>query len=332
MPDYKSQEFLFQRIKELLTPETSLVDTVAGILHISNDSAYRRIRCETPMVLDEVRDLCTHFKFSLDQLLNVQSGATLFQNVRINLENYSYEKYLSDLTKRVEQVGGFTHNNIIYLTKDVPLFHNFYFTPLIAFRYYFWMKSILCHPDFDDRKFNFNCLTPEVERLSRELAMAYNKVPSTEIWNTECINAVISQIEFYKDSGLFTSPADIIKIYESLEQTLLHLKTEVEYGAKFMPNENPDSKKQNFRFLYNRIMLGDNTVLVETDRVKTAFINYDVLNYMVTTDENFCTPRFEDIQKLIQRSTLISQTSEKQRNVFFNIMLNKVSERKRVLT
>ena len=92
MPDYQSQEFLFQRIKELLPPHASLVDTVAEILHISSDSSYRRIRGETPVVLDEARELCQHFKLSLDQILNVKSGATLFQNVRIDLKNYSYEK------------------------------------------------------------------------------------------------------------------------------------------------------------------------------------------------------------------------------------------------
>ncbi len=53
MPDYQSQEFLFQRIKELLPPHTTLVDSVAETLHISSDSAYRRIRGETPVVLDE---------------------------------------------------------------------------------------------------------------------------------------------------------------------------------------------------------------------------------------------------------------------------------------
>ena len=57
MPDYQSQEFLFQRIRELLPVHASLVDTVASILHVSNDSAYRRIRGETPLVLDEAREL-----------------------------------------------------------------------------------------------------------------------------------------------------------------------------------------------------------------------------------------------------------------------------------
>jgi hypothetical protein len=331
MSGYESQEFLFQRIKELLPPNASLADTVAEILHISSDSAYRRIRGETPVVLDEARELCQHFKLSLDQLLHVQSGSTLFQNVRIDLKNYSYEKYLADLIRQVEYVNSFEQKEIIYLTKDMPIFHNFYYKPLIAFRYFFWMKNIIQHPDFQERDFELTCVSPEIEKLSRDLVFAYNKVPSAEIWNTESINAVILQIEFYKDAGFFSSAADIKAVYESLEETFVHLKNEAEYGCKFMPDENHESKKNNFRLFYNRVILGDNTIMVSTDGIKTVFINYDVLNYMVSKDEAFCNPLYADMQQMMKKSTLISQTSEKQRNIFFNIMLNKINERKKNL-
>ena len=331
MPDYQSQEFLFQRIKELLPPHASLVDTVANIIHVSSDSAYRRIRGETPLVLDEAREICHHFKISLDQILNVQGGAVMFQNVRISTKNYSYSKYITDIIRQVEYAGSFIHKEIIYLTKDMALFHNFYYKPLIAFRYFFWMKSIVQHPDFTGKEFEFSILPDEVEKLSMELAAAYNKIPSVEIWNTECINSAISQIEFYKESGWFASASDIKTVYESLEESILHLKNQVEYGCKFMPGENPETKKFNFRFFYNRIVLGDNTVMVVTDKVKTTFINYDVLNYMFTRDENFCNPCYDDMQNMMKRSTLISQTSEKQRNIFFGIMLTKLQERKKRL-
>lgn len=331
MADYQSQEFLFQRIRELLPPNASLVDTVANIIHVSSDSAYRRIRGETPLVLDEAREICHHFKLSLDQILNVQGGGVMFQNVRINTKNYSYTKYLTDIIKQVEYAGSFIHKEIIYLTKDIALFHNFYYKPLIAFRYFFWMKSIVQHPDFIGKEFELSCLSDEMEKLSMELSVAYNKVPSVEIWNTECINSAISQIEFYKESGWFASSSDIKMIYEGLEESIVHLKEQVEHGCKFMPGENPESKKSNFRFFYNKIILGDNTVIVVTDKIKTAFINYDVLNYIFTRDENFCNPCYEDLQNMMKRSTLISQTSEKHRNIFFSIMLSKVHDRKKRL-
>ena len=331
MPNYQSQEFLFQRIKEILPPHVSLVDVVAEILHISSDSSYRRIRGETPVVLDEAKELCNHYKLSLDNILNVKTGSTLFQSVRVNTHNYNYEVYMMELKKLVQYIGSFLHKEIIYRSKDMVVFHNFYYKPLIAFRYFFWMKTIIQHPDFADRDFELDCVSPEIEKLSRELTMEYNKVPSTEIWNTEGVNVAINQIEFYKDSGYFSSSSDIKVVYEALEASLIHLKNQVEYGCKFMPEENPQSKKENFRFFFNRVMLGETTVIVVTDRVKTVFINYDALNYISTRDELFCNPYYDDIQNLMKKSTIISQTSEKQRNIFFGIMLGKIADRKKNL-
>ena len=77
--------------------------------------------------------------------------------------------------------------------------------------------------------------------------------------------------------------------------------------------------------------LGDNTILVTTDRMRTVYLNYGLLNYIVTRDEKFCNSCYEDIVNLKKRSTLISKTSERQRNIFFSILLNKITDRKKHL-
>jgi len=314
-----------------MPPAASLTDVVSEILHVSTDSAYRRIRSETPLVLEEAKLLCDRFHLSLDQMLQIKTNSVLFENVRINNQQYSYKKYLDDLISGMKYVSSFDQKEIFYLTKDIPFFHNFYFKPLIAFRYFFWMKTILQHPDFITKTIDLNAVPAEIESLSRELARFYTQIPSTEIWNTECINSAISQIEFYKDSGVFSSAADIKLVYEALKETILHLKTQVEYGCKFLPGENPLSKKENFNFFYNRVILGDNTIFITTDGVRTAYINYDVLNYMMTRDENFCKHCQEDLHNLMRRGTVISQTSERQRNIFFGILLAKIEDRQQKL-
>jgi len=331
MSDHQSQEFLFQRIRELLPTHASLVDSVADILHVSSDSAYRRIRGETPLVLEEARELCIHFKISLDQLLQVRNNSTLFQHARINTATYSYEQFLKDLLLQLQHIGEFMHKEIIYCSKDMPIFHNFYYTPLIAFRYFFWMKTILQHPDFSEREFTIDCVPPGIEELSRELTKVYTRLPSTEIWNTECINAIISQVEFYKDAGHFSSAADIRNVYDSLEATYVHLKNQVEYATKHMPDENPDNRKRNLQFFYNRVVLGDNIIMVVTDASKTVFLNYDALNYLTTHDESFCESCYSDLKNLMKKGTIISGTSEKQRNIFFKILLAKIADRKKKL-
>src|SRR6266498_2490156 len=167
MPSDQAQEFLFQRIKELLPPSASLTDAVSEILHVSNDSAYRRILNETPLVLEEAKQLCEHFHLSLDQVLHIKSNSILFENTRINNQYYSYEKYLSDLLKLMQHIYSFNQKEIIYLTKDVSFFHNFYFQPLIAFRYFFWMKTILQHPDFVTKTIDLHGISSEIESMCR---------------------------------------------------------------------------------------------------------------------------------------------------------------------
>ena len=73
-----TQVMLFTHIRSKLPGHLSLVDEVAEILNISNDSAYRRIRGEKPLGLDEIQVLCNKYQVSLDQLLHIKSKAVIF--------------------------------------------------------------------------------------------------------------------------------------------------------------------------------------------------------------------------------------------------------------
>ncbi len=61
-----AQQIFFGHIKGLLPQHISFVDEIAEVLNISNDSAYRRIRGEKSITLEEIKKLCTTFKISLD--------------------------------------------------------------------------------------------------------------------------------------------------------------------------------------------------------------------------------------------------------------------------
>jgi hypothetical protein len=71
-----------------------MVDEVADLLNISNDSAYRRIRGEKPIALEEMQKLATHFKISLDQFLHLNSDSFIFTGKLANATNHVYEKWM----------------------------------------------------------------------------------------------------------------------------------------------------------------------------------------------------------------------------------------------
>ena len=72
------QQLFFKHIKGNLPGHISMVDDLAEVLDISTDSAYRRIRGEKPINLEEMAKLSSHYKVSLDNFLNLQSDTFIF--------------------------------------------------------------------------------------------------------------------------------------------------------------------------------------------------------------------------------------------------------------
>lgn len=62
----------FQYIKTKAPSHISFVDEIADLLAISNDSVYRRIRGGKMISLEEISKIASHFKVSVDQLLNLK--------------------------------------------------------------------------------------------------------------------------------------------------------------------------------------------------------------------------------------------------------------------
>ena len=323
MPEKKIQEYLFQRIKELLPSGQSLVDTIADSLCVSQDSAYRRIRGETLLVLEEARLLCHQFNLSLDQVLQLKDDSVVFQSSSLDQRSYDFAGFLRGILHEIKQLEASSEKNIIYVCKDIPLFHQLCAKEVLAFRYFIWMRNVFEHPDFLREKFSMRYLTPAIEALSRELYTAYSKIPSIEIWSLESINGILMQLQYYVQSGVMTKE-DSWEVSAGLYRELEHLHLQAAYGCKFLPGEVPQSKKENFQLFFNRMGVPNNTILTSFDGKQKLYLNYDALSYITTTDEAFCNKVQQQLQMEMRRSTLISQVSEKQRTMFFNLLYAKL--------
>ncbi len=102
------------------------------------------------------------------------------------------------------------------------------------------------------------------------------------------------------------------------------MQQQAEVGYKFKPDASELTFKATFQFYVNEVILGNNSIMVELDEVKHSFINYNVMNYMMTKDQRFTARSYESIQTLIRTSTMISSTGEKYRNKFFRFLHDRV--------
>jgi hypothetical protein len=80
MKDIDTQTLFFQHIKTLLPDQVSMVDEIADLLNISTDSAYRRIRGEKPITLEEIKILTARFNISIDSLLHRDTTNFVFSD------------------------------------------------------------------------------------------------------------------------------------------------------------------------------------------------------------------------------------------------------------
>jgi plasmid maintenance system antidote protein VapI len=314
----------FQHLKSLLPQHTALVDTVAELLNISNDSAYRRIRGEKPITLEEIQKLAIHFKVSLDQFLHLQSDSFVFSGRLTYQGNSAFDEWLTSIHQNFSYLNTFKSRHLYFLTKDIPFSTHFQIPELASFKYFFWKRTILQDETMKGLKFSIADLNTKTYELGKKVVEEYNKIPCTEVWNIESINSTIRQIEYYKEAKLFNSPSDIIILYEKVEELIGHLEKQAETGKKFMIGHQPTHDAADYNLLHNDLILGDNSFLAVADDTKIAFISHSVINYVVTRDERFCNYRFKSVQNLISKSTQISKVGEKERSRFFNRFYDKI--------
>jgi hypothetical protein len=177
------QQLFFQQIKSALPPNLSLVDVVADLLHLSNDSAYRRIRGEKPLTLDETATLASHFRLSLDQLCKRDSETFLFSGKLANATDHPFEGWMENTLQTLQLMNSFEHKHVYYLAKDVPLMQQFLVPELTAFKSFFWRKSILHYDELRGQKFSLQHVHPYHLELAGKIVAVYNELPSTDIWN-----------------------------------------------------------------------------------------------------------------------------------------------------
>lgn len=330
-PNDGLQQALFQDLKQRVPQSHSFVETIAGILQIGTDSAYRRIRGEKAITLDEVARLCDAFEISLDQA--VKRGDTDAHIVFSNQVKTGgdFATYLSELLGQTITYNKHGNTMVYFDAKDFAPFQLFHFDFLTRFKMFFWQKAILGYPEFSTM--SFEDFEPEQSYMEtvRKIGENYCKLPSTEIWSIDTIQTTIRQLEYVKFAGYCREEESLVRVFDEFENLVNHLRAEAESGKKFVYGTKPNQDSGTFNLYYNETYLGNNTVLVTNDHHQQVFMNYNVLSYITSGNESFCRQTRQFFDNAIKKSVLISSVGEKDRNRFFKHIASKFAEARATL-
>src|SRR5437868_10298683 len=325
------QTAFFKHLKGKLSDHLSMVDEVAELLNISNDSAYRRIRGDKTLGFDEIQILANHYKVSLDQFLRLKTQAFLFSGNLISSEKFEMSEYLEGIANQLAYFASAEKKQVYYFNKDIPIFHHFMFPELAAFKCYFWSRYNLNYAQFNKGRFLISDFIDLFNKTGKKISELYLEIPSTEIWNLDCINTTIRQIDYYRESKIFSSHQDIITVFECLEKLVNHIEQQVEYGAKF-PFGKPDpARNVKYTVFINEFVLGDNTLLIQVNNERIVSLNHNVINYAITTDERFVEYSWQTMNTLLKKSRLISEIGEKDRQLFFDSLRQRIYDKRKLV-
>lgn len=311
------QQQLFDTIRDQLPEHVSLVDEIAEILVISNDSAYRRIRGEKPISLHEVQKLAGHFSLSVDELAGSKADTVTFNINLLDGDHFSFNMWLKQLLQFTSEAEKAEDVEVIFILNELNIFHIIQFPEICAFKLFFWQKSNLNFEAFRSAKFTTDVISEELLKISEEISSRFVKLNTIEFTTEESLNSFLKQVLYYSEAGYFESRDDALRLCDRLHELLNHQQKQAELGFKFPYGKPAVGNENNFRLYHNDIILADNTTMVKTRDGGTTFITSNAINLMQTHNPIFFDYNYKWGMNLLSKSVPISGTAEKERNRFF---------------
>ncbi|HEU4719627.1 MAG TPA: hypothetical protein VFU15_17405 [Bacteroidia bacterium] len=318
-------EFI-SRLKTVIPPNHSLVDELADILQVSTDSAYRRIRGETALTIDEVSRLCSHYRIPFDHgaVKNGKASVT-FSYHHLSDNSSNFIDYLNSVVSDLKRIKATEPNEIIFAAEDIPIFHHFRFPLLTAFKLFYWSKSILNVPEMEELRFDPASVPEKPVKLVREIYSLYQTIPSIEIWTEETLDSTLKQVEYYYESGLFQSKEQAIELLAEIGKMIAGVEKQAALSMKFT-GDVPDANSNVNYSLYNSdLMMGNNCILVTAGGARFTYLVHNTFNSMLTTSQSFNEETERWLRNLIRKSNPLSGVSEKQRFRFFKKLNDKIA-------
>lgn len=326
MDALSTQLAFLNNIKTSLPATISLVDELAELLNTSNDSAYRRLRGDIILSVDELIKICNHFKISFEITPQTSAGniATFSYN-KLKDEENGFKNWFLNLSNNISHIASSKNSHIMYAAVDVPIWHHFNSDELIAFKLFYWQKSILNSPDFATKNYDAKFIDSELIDTAKNILNTYNQTTSVEIWTEDTLNSTLKQIEYFWESGFFENKEIAFQLCYEVELSIQLLKQKAEQECK---NINTPNGAKDFTLYESEVMLGNNCILVNANNNKSVFVSNNTFNVMSTANEAFVAENEMWLNNITKKSILISGVNEKQRNKFFRQLQTKIDDLK----
>lgn len=324
-----AQSRLFKLIENSYKSDIPLADEVAKALFISSNSAYRRIRNDTALTLDECQKLAEYFGVSLDEAVKVTSE----KNINFHFEKFdqsNFNAYLDFIDKEFGRRLSSDMHHTTLTAKDIPSFYFFLFPELLIFKAYYYARVMWNLKGFVDIPFDYHNISTVLEMLivdlkpkGKKITESYVLFPTIEVWNEYTIDGHLQHIKYAWETGYFANKENALLIIQRTQDLIAHIKQQAVCGRKFLVND-AENKGATYDLYYSEGIQLENTILTTWEHAQNTYIIYNTGDYLITSDEHFCNRVRTYFENMKSRSGLVSRYSEKERNRLFSKMQQKI--------
>ena len=306
---FAKQVQFVEKLKLATPTNQKLVDVLSDLLEVSNDSAYRRLRCETAISMDEYVKICEHFRIPLDISGPETTSQAVFHFTLLSEEENNTEEYLKNVLGSLQAIHQ-SKGKIFYATEDIPLFYYFMFPELTEFKLFFWKKSILDDARFQEKNFMPGLVKKELVETCRKIFEIYCQINCIEVYPEDTFTSTLRQIEYYWESDMLESQFGV-QLCDQLLETVQFLKS---CAGK---NSKSADQQPNLEMYLSDLMINTNTILVDMHTTQMVFKSVNTFNSISTSHRKFYEETKRWMDGLIRKSTMISGVSERHRNKLF---------------
>lgn len=314
---YPLQVKFFEKLKDGLPGNIGLVNLLADLLQISTDGAYRRIRGESGLTMDELFRVCKEFNISPEAIVADSSSHATFSFTPLSMKERQFEGYFTGLYEQTKKIATIPGHHLYFTAEETPIFHFFNYPALTAFKIYYWNKCVLNAQEYADKKLEPATVDPAMVEVAKKLYDEYNKVACTEIWSEKTIVGILKQFEYVLETSNFIRREDAENVLGEIESMVAHLRKCAELGYKFDPSLASHQPAAAYTMYQLDILMGNITVYVKAGEFRQVYIAFHSFNTLSTFHPVLATETENWLNIMMKRATLISGTAEKQREKFF---------------
>lgn len=318
------QAYLFEAILSRFSKKSLAIIQLSDLLQISQDSVYRRIRCEKDIDITELEFLAKHFNISLDAYIYTQTNGVNFSFNVFSEKIERIEDYLDKVVESTTLMSRVPNSHTYYAANEIPIFYYCFFPEIIYFKLIVWGNNIWELPYLHNKPIDFELINERILKQSKQLIDLYRNMNSTELWSINLFDNTINQIEYYVQAGMFADTNDALMLCEKLQELLNQMEQMCKAGRKFHL-KNDTGLGGSFQLYHNEMIYNNNTIMLDSPGFKSVYATFTNPNYIGSQDTKICNFTKNWFNKAIKKSKYLSGDDERSRNAYFQGISKKIN-------